>query len=85
MPSYDTLPAAVIGQFEKFDVHIPDEKLSQFRVLIKNAPIGPVTWENQQEDRRFGVSRQWLIDAAKTWEESFDWYAFLAQSKNCFG
>jgi microsomal epoxide hydrolase len=73
MTGYDTLPTGATGQFERLNVNIPDEKLSQFKELIRIAPIGPVTWENQQTDGKFGVSRQWLVDAKQYWQDSFDW------------
>jgi hypothetical protein len=73
MAGYDSIPAGATGTFDKFNVHIPDEKLSQLKELIKIAPIGPVTWENQKEDRELGLSRQWLVDAQKYWRDSFDW------------
>jgi len=75
MAGYDSIPAGATGTFHKFNVHIPDEKLSQLKELIKIAPIGPVTWENQKEDRELGLSRQWLVDAQKYWRDSFDWRA----------
>lgn len=74
MAGYDKLPAKAIGHFEKFKVHISEEKLSQFKDLIRLSPVGPLTYENKLEDREFGVSRSWLVDAKKTWETTFDWY-----------
>lgn len=73
MAGYDSVPSSATGQFEKFDVHISDEKLEQFKQLIRLTPIGPVTYENQLRDRKYGVSRDWLSNAKKTLEATFDW------------
>jgi microsomal epoxide hydrolase len=73
MAAYDAVPAGAIGTIEKFNLHIPEEKLSDFKQLVKLSPIGPVTYENSLEDRRYGVTRSWLIDAKKKWETEFDW------------
>lgn len=74
MEAYSTIPTQATGSLERFKIDIPEEKLLQFKQLIKLSPIAPVTRENQQEDRRFGVSRDWLISAQKQWLEDFDWY-----------
>ena len=73
MMGYDTLPAGVTGQFERFNIHVPDNKLSEFKQLIKISPIGPVTYESEFQDGRYGVSRSWLVNAKKEWETTFDW------------
>jgi microsomal epoxide hydrolase len=73
MGEYDSIPTTATGNFEQFKVQIPAEKVSQLKDLVRLSPIGPVTYENQLEDRRFGISRSWLVDAKKNWETTFDW------------
>jgi microsomal epoxide hydrolase len=73
MPAYDTLPAGATGIIEKFKLHVPEDKVSDFKQLVKLSPIGPVTYENSLEDRRYGLTRSWLANAKKTWETKFDW------------
>lgn len=75
MDGYSTIPTGATGHFESFKLKIADAKLSQLKQLVELSPIAPATWENQHVDRRFGVSRSWLIDAKKQWLESFNWYA----------
>jgi microsomal epoxide hydrolase len=74
---YDTIPAGATGTTEKFNLHISEEKLSEFKQLVKLSPIGPATYENAFEDRRYGVTRSWLVNAKKTWEKDFDWYMMM--------
>jgi microsomal epoxide hydrolase len=80
MAGYDTIPAGATGNVEKFKLHISDEKLSAFKQLVKLSPVGPVTYENSFEDRRYGVTQSWLVNAKKTWETSFDWYMTMLLS-----
>jgi microsomal epoxide hydrolase len=78
MSNYNRLPASATGNFENFEVHVPEDKLTQFKDLIRISPIGPVTYENQRATRDFGVSRSWLVEAKKNWETTFDWYKFMS-------
>ncbi|KAI0718093.1 epoxide hydrolase, partial [Fomitopsis betulina] len=58
-----------------FTVSIFEDRLQQFNQLLKLSPVGIDTYENQQEDLRFGLSRKWLSDAKAQWEHDFDWRA----------
>lgn len=57
----------------RFTLHIPDETCSQLHELLKLSRAGPLTWENQHQDGRYGISRQWLISTKDYWLEKFDW------------
>jgi microsomal epoxide hydrolase len=56
-----------------FTISIPDDKISELKVLIKVSKIGPKTYENQLEDRPYGITREWLSHAKEKWEKEFDW------------
>lgn len=60
---------------EPFNLHISDEDISEWRQLLKLSKLGPVTYEGQQEDRRYGVTHKWLIDAKDYWLNKYDWRA----------
>lgn len=70
---YGTVPANANQQPEPFELHIDDQKLENLKQLLKLSPVAKDTYENQQQDRRYGVSRQWLLDTKKYWENQFDW------------
>jgi len=76
MSSYDTIPRRATLQLTKFNAIVTDDELSDFKQLLKLSKIGPKTYENLQEDRRFGVTHAWLSDAKTYWEQKYDWYAF---------
>ncbi|KAK4066313.1 uncharacterized protein Triagg1_8145 [Trichoderma aggressivum f. europaeum] len=61
------------GKPEPFTMHVPEEKLSEFHELLKLSKVGPATWWNRHNDRRFGVSHEWLSQAKEIWLETFDW------------
>ena len=61
--SYRTIPANARSQPASFTISIPDDTIAEFRQLLKLSKIGPVTYEGLQEDRKHGVTQQWLIDA----------------------
>lgn len=73
MADYGKVPSNAQIQPTPFKSAIPEEKLAEFKQLIKLSPIGPATYENQQADRRWGMNRQWLVDAKKYWESEYDW------------
>jgi len=75
MPGYDTLPSGASNNVKKFTVHISDEKLNELKQLIKLSPIGPVTYENQDRELGFGMTRKWLEEAKEQWINKFDWRA----------
>lgn len=73
MSGYDKIPSKATLQPTPFTASAPEEKLSEFMQLLKLSKIGPSVFENQQEDRRYGVTRKWLSDAKAHWESEFDW------------
>jgi pimeloyl-ACP methyl ester carboxylesterase len=58
-----------------FTLQIPGQDLSEFRQLLQLSKLGPLTWEGQQEDRRFGVTHKWLSEAKDYWLNKYDWRA----------
>ncbi|KAI6715282.1 epoxide hydrolase [Diplocarpon mali] len=72
MSTYSTIPASVHKRPTPFKVDIPDGEIADFKQLLKLSRIPRETYENRQEDRRFGLSRAWMINAKKIWEE-YDW------------
>ncbi|KAF2200651.1 epoxide hydrolase-like protein [Delitschia confertaspora ATCC 74209] len=69
-PKYPIPPSAV-----PFTLSIPDNDLLEFKQLLQLSKIGVQTWENQQEDRRFGVTRKWLSETKEYWLTNYDWRA----------
>lgn len=58
-----------------FTVNFPDEEYLQLQQLLRLSRIGPVTWENQHTDGRYGVPRNWLQSTKDYWLTEFDWPA----------
>ncbi|KAF7846051.1 hypothetical protein BT93_L5425, partial [Corymbia citriodora subsp. variegata] len=56
-----------------FKAEIPEEAISELKQLLKLSKVAPVVYENQQHDRKYGVTRDWLVQAKKHWETDFDW------------
>lgn len=73
MSKYDRIPSKATLQPTPFIASISEEKLSEFNQLLKLSKVGPSVFENQQEDRRYGVTRKWLSDAKARWESEFHW------------
>lgn len=72
---YEIVPSKASLKPEKFTAHVSDEELNDFKQLLKLSKIGPKTYENQDNDfnRYLGIKREWLSDAKKHWETSYDW------------
>ncbi|CZT11808.1 related to epoxide hydrolase [Rhynchosporium agropyri] len=71
-PPFSTPPATVQKQPTSFKASIPDQDIADFKQLLKLSRLPKETYENLREDRKYGVSRAWLQDAKRAWEE-FDW------------
>lgn len=71
---FSSVPAGASQKPTPFELHINEQKLQDFKTLLKLSPIAKETYENTQEDGEFGVTRKWMLDAKKQWQDSFDWY-----------
>ncbi|KAJ0165051.1 putative epoxide hydrolase [Colletotrichum tanaceti] len=70
--AYGKLPAGVLKTPKEFTLRVPDQDVDEFKQLLKLSKIGPETWYSKQEGGRFGITRQWLIDAKEAWLKH-DW------------
>jgi len=73
---FGTVPAGAKQQPTPFELHVEDEKLQDLKTLLRLSPIAKETYENLQDDGghgQLGVSRKWVMDAKKYWENEFDW------------
>ncbi|KAH9870016.1 hypothetical protein J1614_006938 [Plenodomus biglobosus] len=73
---FSKVPAGATQQPTPFELHVDEQKLQDFRTLLKLSPVAKETYENLQNEGghgRLGVSRGWIINAKKVWEEEFDW------------
>lgn len=74
---FDKVPAGAKEQPTPFELHIEDQQLQDLKTLLRLSPIAKETYENLQDDGshgQLGVSRKWVEDAKKYWENEFDWY-----------
>ncbi|KAJ4982691.1 epoxide hydrolase 6 [Stagonosporopsis vannaccii] len=60
---------------EPFKLSISDADIKSFQQLLKLSPVALPTWESRQEDRSYGVTRQWLHNAKDYWLNKYDWRA----------
>ncbi|KAL7930201.1 Alpha/Beta hydrolase protein [Trichoderma chlorosporum] len=72
MASFANLPANRKSTPAPFTVSIPEQQLNDFKTLLKLSKIGPKTYENELTDGKFGISRDWLVQAKAEWEK-WDW------------
>lgn len=74
--SFAAFPKGAKQEPKKFELHIDEQKLQDFRTLLRLSPLPKETYENLQNagsHGEFGISRQWMINAKKHWEQDFDW------------
>ena len=73
--SYSTVPPAATLELQSFEVAYPQEALDDLSGALRSSRIAPETYENVSThgDRRFGVSRQWILEAKEHWLNNFDW------------
>ncbi|KAH3968001.1 hypothetical protein HBI56_050200 [Parastagonospora nodorum] len=73
---FGSVPSGAKQQPMPFELHIKEQKLQDLKTLLRLSPVAKQTYENLQDDGshgRFGVSRKWVVDAKKYWEEEYDW------------
>ncbi|KAH6976248.1 Alpha/Beta hydrolase protein [Ilyonectria sp. MPI-CAGE-AT-0026] len=73
--SFATIPKTAKSQPLPYTVSVPGEKVSELRQLLKLSKIGPATYENlhaNTKEGKFGITREWLINAKKEWE-TWEW------------
>ena len=74
---FDTIPPNAELCPHKFTAHASDQQLEDFKTLLKLSKIGPKTYENRVADPKdftgFGITREWLASAKRTWETAYDW------------
>jgi microsomal epoxide hydrolase len=75
--NFTSLPVAARSKPALFHVSIPQDQLEELHQLLKLSKIGPKTFETEQRDGRFGVTRDWLIQAKAQWE-NFDWSEMIS-------
>jgi len=73
MADYSHIPPTINAKLTPFTAHVSDEKLNHMLELIKLSPIGIPIYENQQQDRKWGLDHQWLSLAKEEWVTKFDW------------
>lgn len=75
MTDYSKPPTSVKIDIKRFTAHVDEQKLQDFKTLVKLSPIAPANYENSDKsvDRRYGVSRDWIANAKDQWLNNFDW------------
>lgn len=58
-----------------FTLNIPDQDIDDWRQLLKLSKLAPEAWEGSQQDRRYGVTREWLSETKDYWLNTYDWRA----------
>ncbi|KAL9092255.1 MAG: hypothetical protein Q9165_004429 [Trypethelium subeluteriae] len=70
---FRTFPGTTATEPSPFNASIPDAKLVRLHKLIEASEVGPITYEGLQQDRRYGITREWLSNAKEQWQH-FNWY-----------
>ena len=73
MAGFGTLPQAATLEPSPFHASASEAELADFKQLLRLSKVGPQTYENLQEDGRFGVTHKWMTEAKQYWQEKYDW------------
>lgn len=74
--NFSTVPEGAQQQPTPFELQIDESKLQDLKTLLRLSPVAKETYENLQDDGshgRLGVSRKWVADTKKYWEQEYDW------------
>ncbi|RAK84782.1 epoxide hydrolase [Aspergillus costaricaensis CBS 115574] len=70
--AYSKVPSGTTVIPSPFQVHVPDEQIEELQLLVKLSKLAPPTYEGLQQDRKYGITNEWLANAKEAWK-SFDW------------
>lgn len=66
------VPAVPLAPPIPYTVSIPDDKIEELHLLIALGKVAPLTYEGSLQDRRYGITNEWLQQAKEQWLQ-FDW------------
>ncbi|KAK6223451.1 hypothetical protein LQW54_000569 [Pestalotiopsis sp. IQ-011] len=73
MSNFAQVPSGSSIDVKPFPIHVDEAKLQHFRALLELSLIGPATFENTHNGRRYGMTREWLAAAKHAWLHDYDW------------
>ena len=57
-----------------FTVNFSDGALKQLQAQLKGSHVAKPTYESSKASvGKFGMKREWLVEAKARWENGFDW------------
>jgi microsomal epoxide hydrolase len=56
-----------------FKVEVPDKAIQDLKTLLDISPLPPVTYEGSLQNRKYGVTRDWLVETRDYWRHKFEW------------
>ncbi|SCV68230.1 BQ2448_351 [Microbotryum intermedium] len=69
--SFATIPRGATLDPKPFKISFSGQELSDLAQLARLGRLPVLTWV--QTDRKYGVKREWIVEAKKRWEDGFDW------------
>ncbi|KAK0624542.1 Alpha/Beta hydrolase protein [Bombardia bombarda] len=74
MADFGKVPGTATLDVVPFKAQVEEQKLQDLKLLLKLSPISPPTFESSGlVNRRYGVPRDWLVNAKAYWLDKFDW------------
>ena len=70
--AYSKVPSGTTVIPSPFQVHVSDEQIEELQLLVKLSKLAPPTYEGLQQDRKYGITKEWLANAKEAWK-SFEW------------
>lgn len=70
---FGIVPSTALSTPERNLVNFPQTELDDLQTLVAASRVGPVTFESLQQDRKYGITTQWLHDAKQAWLNDFSW------------
>lgn len=71
--AFSDLPEGATVSIRSFTVAIEEEQLNNFKTLLRLSKIADPTYEGSNQERKYGVTREWMIEAKDQWLHRFDW------------
>lgn len=71
--SFSGLPFTAKTTPTLLKVSFSDNELDDLKTLVRLSRTAPRTYENSQQDHRYGITSDWLNSLKEQWTKDFDW------------
>lgn len=70
---FGRVPSGARNAPTPFKASVPEKRIKEMQILVRLSKVAPETFEGSQQDRKYGITTEWLSSAKEQWKK-LDWY-----------